>query len=345
MVKSRAFLILVIALLLCDTALAEKGNRILIILDGSSSMLEQWDKDHSRFNTASSIVLRLMDSIYQFNDEVEFGLRVYGHQHAAQDNDCYDSKLEVMFSKDNKTQMQLRLESLKPAGISPIAYSLKQAAEQDLISANQYNYSIILITDGGESCNANICDVVQQLLTEKIAFKPYVISLVNYKPLLNQYACFGDYLPAFDQAAIAVTIDEIMNDYKKHFLPSTKLKKKKTADIATVISTYNRSVSAMPKLRPVLSKPIPNSVPLHNVQRVQFIEKAKGIGYLKLTNIDLKIVKLFYQNPNGFIEVSSFLNTYNNHRIELKAGVYKLDYQQNEKIFVIKERLITEIKY
>ena len=123
---------LLVSLLLCSVVVngqrttydGPRQPRILLLLDGSSSMLQPWNNT-IRFKAAAKVVSALMDSIYAVNRGVEFGLRVYGHQSPAQDNDCFDSRMEVMFSKNNATQMDLRLASLRPFGVSPIAYSLR----------------------------------------------------------------------------------------------------------------------------------------------------------------------------------------------------------------------------
>jgi len=195
-----------------------KQPRILILLDGSSSMLQPWSDGSSRFKTAGRIITDLMDSIYRINDQVEFSLRVYGHQSPVQQNNCYDTKREVMFSKNNRTQMFLRLSSIEPNGVSPIAFSLKEAAEQDLINEQQNAYSIILITDGGESCNGNICEVVRTLLDKKIFFKPYILSMVDYTPLKQQYDCLGTYLQVAYTKEITPAITTIMESYRKILL-------------------------------------------------------------------------------------------------------------------------------
>jgi len=191
-----------------------KQPRILILLDGSSSMLQPWSEGNIRFKAASKIITTLIDSVYKVNKDVEFALRVYGHQHPAQENDCYDTKLEVMFSKDNLAQMELRLEALHPAGVTPIAYSLKTAAENDLLDPEHYVYSLVLITDGGESCGGNICDVVQQLLSKKIEFKPYILSLVDYAPLKEEYKCLGNYLLVNNEKQIKPTVGTIVEAYR-----------------------------------------------------------------------------------------------------------------------------------
>jgi hypothetical protein len=196
-------------------ATAGRQPRILILLDGSSSMLQPWSEDDSRFKAAAEIITTLMDSVYAINDQVEFALRVYGHQSPVQQNNCFDTRREVMFSKNNRTQMFLRLSSLRPNGVSPIAFSLKEAAEQDLTDVQHNAYSIILITDGGESCNGNICEVVRSLLEKKIFFKPYILSLVDYTPLKQQYDCLGTYLQVAYRKEITPAISTIMESYRK----------------------------------------------------------------------------------------------------------------------------------
>ncbi|MBS1615973.1 MAG: hypothetical protein JST06_07645 [Bacteroidetes bacterium] len=191
-----------------------KQPRILMLVDASSSMLQPWNAGLNRFQTASRIVIQLMDSIYSVNPAVEFGLRVYGHQSPAQNNDCFDSKLEVSFSKDNLAQMDLRLASIVPFGVSPIAYSLKEAALNDLLDEQRNAYSIILLTDGGESCGGNICEVVKLLLESKIHFTPYILSLVDYAPLRKQYECLGNYLQVARPDDIPKALHSIVEDYR-----------------------------------------------------------------------------------------------------------------------------------
>lgn len=213
---------LLLLLLLSFSAVAQpamtpegiRQPRILILLDGSSSMLQSWSKDQIRFKAAGKVITSLIDSIYRVNNQVEFALRVYGHQHPAQENNCTDTRQEVMFSKNNLTQMSLRLEYLHPIGVSPIAYSLKEAVTNDLVDDTRNAYSIILITDGGESCGGDICGVVESMLARKIFFKPYIISLVDNAPLRSQYACLGTYLQVSKESEMAPAINAIVDAYR-----------------------------------------------------------------------------------------------------------------------------------
>lgn len=208
---------------------AFRQPRILLIVDASSSMLQPWVDKEMRFHVAGRIVGGLMDSIYAVNPNVEFGLRVYGHQSPAQNNDCFDSRDEVMYSKNNWTQMQLRLASIQPFGVSPIAYSLSEAARGDLLDVAHNAYSIILITDGGESCGGNICDVVKKLIADRIYFKPYIIGLVDYAPLKDQYNCLGNYLTVAKEKDIEPAIEKIVADYRPILSMPIKVEEPKPA--------------------------------------------------------------------------------------------------------------------
>ncbi len=189
-------------------------SRILILLDESSSMIQTWGNGKPKYKAADELILRLMDSIYAVNPQVEFSLRVFGHQHTVAENNCYDTKNEVAFSRDNRVQMAFRLDDIKPLGVTAIAYSLKQAAQYDLIDEQHNAYSIILITDGGESCGGDICGVMEMLRKSKIYFKPYIVSLEDYPELRNTYACMGDYLQMTKDSDIPVAVNTIVNAFR-----------------------------------------------------------------------------------------------------------------------------------
>lgn len=208
-----------IYLLFCVCAVAqntapERKARILILLDGSSSMVDKWQGTKTRFNAAENVIMALMDSVYKVNPNVEFGLRVFGHQHSVVEKNCFDTKKEVFFNRNNTVQMSLRLASIKPYGITPIAYSIRKAVEEDMVDDVHYAYSLILITDGGESCGGDICEVVREMLEKKIYFKPYIISLFNSAELAMTYACMGQYMQVTNQGDIPKAVHAIVDAYK-----------------------------------------------------------------------------------------------------------------------------------
>jgi len=201
-------------------------------------MIQPWLQGKEKYKAADEIILRLMDSIYAVNNSVEFSLRVFGHQHTVEEHDCYDTRNEVSFSKDNRTQMAFRLADLRPLGVTPIAFALKEAAENDLVDEAHNAYSIILITDGGESCGGDICEVVRTLLAKKVYFKPYIVSLVDYAPLRTEYSCLGNYLQVTKQNDIPVAVSTIVESFR----PMLKISKTDYRELQKTIIANTPSI-------------------------------------------------------------------------------------------------------
>lgn len=260
--KPIAFRIFLFALILllpivngAQKTVPAKIPRVLFLLDGSSSMIENWDASKSRFKQAEKVILALMDSLTKANSQVEFGLRVFGHQYPAQEKNCFDTKLEIQFLRGNESQMQARLESLQGLGVSPIAYSLSQAANEDFENENKYAYSIILLTDGGESCNGDICKVVQELLQKKIFFKPYIVSMLDYAPLKETYKCLGTLLTISKEEDLIPVISKITEAHREGF---ERTKTGKKIDVLPVIekkaSPIDTSSNPVSKVEKVQTK-------------------------------------------------------------------------------------------
>ena len=238
-------------------------SRILILLDESSSMIQQWSGTKPKYKAADELIMRLMDSVYAVNNNVEFSLRVFGHQHTVGENDCYDTKNEVAFSRDNRSQMSLRLDDIRPLGVTPIAYALKEAAAKDIIDEAHNVYSIILITDGGESCGGDICDVMKTLLKNKVYFKPYIVSLENDPTLKTTYSCMGDFLQVTRQADMAGAVSTIVQAFRPVLKVSTdeyKHMQTLAASAPSVLKVNVPSIS-VPKDTVVAVKPKPVEAP------------------------------------------------------------------------------------
>lgn len=194
-----------------------KPVKILFLLDGSSSMLDDWQPGAERFSVAGTLVGAIMDSIQNVNPNVQFALRVFGHQYTVQENNCYDTKLEVPYARNNLSQIKARLKYLSARGVSPIAYSLRRTAEENFPNSDQNAYSIILLTDGGESCGGDMCSEINYLLENKITFKPYILSLISDYNLEKEYDCFGKFLTVSRPDQIAPAIKTIIDDNRQMF--------------------------------------------------------------------------------------------------------------------------------
>lgn len=151
-------------------------TRILFLLDGSGSMLEQWGRpNQTKMSIARTILTNIIDSLQQ-NNTLELGLRVYGHRSPKEVNNCKDTWLEVPFKPKNHQLIIETINAIKPKGVTPITYSLEQSAK-DFPASPGYRNIVILITDGIESCGGDVCATSRELQKKGVFLRPYIIGL------------------------------------------------------------------------------------------------------------------------------------------------------------------------
>jgi Ca-activated chloride channel family protein len=170
-----------------------RTTRILFILDGSQSMLTEWESG-TKMTVAQELLSDLVDSLADLS-HVEMALRVYGHQKPVPPQDCSDTKLEVPFSKKNTQKIKSKLRSIRPKGTTPIAHSLELSIS-DFPKSTECRNIIILITDGIESCDGDPCAVSLRLQKSGIILKPFVIGIGLDDRYKETFDCVGRYYNA-----------------------------------------------------------------------------------------------------------------------------------------------------
>lgn len=296
----------IFGMLLHQNAVAQaKKSRLLFLVDASSSMSYEWNNKETRFDAARKVILAIMDSMYAVNNEVEFAVRVYGAQSPAQQKNCFDTKLEVDFGLQNTNQINTRLKHISPIGSSPIAFSLSEASKNELNNTDAYDYSFVLITDGGESCNGDICDAYQKLIANKVKVNPYIIGLDTNKSLLRYYECLGKYVSVTKPNEIATAVQLILENNR------SLLNKKKVLGIATTYSSVG------PLETPVFSGQESNIQLLAPISRLQYITSVVRIpraAYL-LYRKPSRIEDLFIPDAKPAIDGIVNLNAVNAKRL------------------------------
>jgi Ca-activated chloride channel homolog len=183
-------------------------TRILFLLDGSGSMNADWNNE-VRIVAAKNILGHLIDSLKVY-PQLELALRVYGHQSHKDLNNCKDTKLEVAFKASNHQSIKDKLETISPKGVTPLAYSLEQAANDFTPDPNARNV-IIIITDGLESCDGDPCKISQALQRRNIFLKPFVVGIGIEKNYAAQFDCIGTFYNANDQQDFKLLLRKVIN--------------------------------------------------------------------------------------------------------------------------------------
>ena len=190
-------------------------NRILFIFDASQSMLARWESGR-KIDIARNLLNNMLDSLKHI-ENLEIGLRVYGHQKPVPPQDCSDTKLEIYFQKSNLVvdRMKTKLKMIRARGTTPIANSLEKGAF-DFPNDNARNI-IILITDGLESCDGDPCAVSRLFQRKGIILRPFVIGIGLDESYKSTFDCVGTYFDASKEK----DFEEVLQVVISHVLNST----------------------------------------------------------------------------------------------------------------------------
>ena len=192
-------------------------NRILFIVDASQSMLGRWHSGR-KIDIARNLLSVILDSLKNI-ENLEIGLRVYGHQKGYPPQDCDDSKLEVNFlpAAISSERIINKLKMIRARGTTPIGKSLEEGA-LDFPDNNSRNI-VILITDGKEECNMNPCAVSEMYQRKGIILKPFVIGIGLENDWKNEFDCIGKFFDASNENEFS----NILNIVISHIVDNTTL--------------------------------------------------------------------------------------------------------------------------
>ena len=120
-----------------------------IVLDVSGSMNTKLGES-TRWKTALQV---LKDVVASLPDDLNVGLRVYGHRYSSKSAEtCKDSQLLVPIARLEREHILKVASQLRPRGETPLIHSVRQTIG-DLRAGG--GGSVILITDGEESCKGD----------------------------------------------------------------------------------------------------------------------------------------------------------------------------------------------
>jgi len=179
--------------------------RAMIIFDASGSM---WGK----VDGVSKIVIArqaLRDLLRDWNPQIPLGLTVYGHRRKG---DCNDIQTLIPIGPLDRQRMLRTVEGIQPKGKTPIARSLRVVADQ--LRGSEDPATIILISDGKESCDADPCAVARELKNSGINFVVHVIGFHVDRATDRQLACIanatgGEYFSARNAAALNRAVTKV----------------------------------------------------------------------------------------------------------------------------------------
>ncbi len=201
------YLLLIIFLVVPITTLANHPTypEMMIVLDGSGSM---WGKvgSETKIEIARKVLQQVVPSLPQ---EVKFGLAAYGHNRKG---DCSDIEIVIPPGSDDKEQLLKKALALQPKGKTPIADTLQQVTE--LLRTKENETTIVLVSDGEETCNDDPCGAVKQMKESGIKFVLHVVGFDVNDSQQQQLRCLaeaggGNYYSAEGASALLASFEQV----------------------------------------------------------------------------------------------------------------------------------------
>lgn len=175
-------ILLLIALLGSPLQAAEQ--QAILVLDASGSMWGQID-GKAKITIARDVVA---DMLKEWDSLNPIGLVTYGHRRKG---DCKDIEPVIPLGPLDVNAFNKAVRELKPKGKTPMTEAVRQAAH--LLKYTEDKATVILVSDGKETCKADPCAIAKELEEQGVDFTAHVISFdVKDKEGLAQLKCIAN---------------------------------------------------------------------------------------------------------------------------------------------------------
>jgi len=182
------------------------------ILDASGSMNESLPDGTVKLAIAKGL---LAEHLQAFRPETNLGLRAYGHRvdYRKTAESCEDIELIAPVERGQLPAIVNWLQGFQALGMTPLAESIRQAMDDFVFDPGRIN-TIVMLSDGIETCEGDPCGLVQGLKAEGINFTIHVIGLNVDQPTREQLSCIayssgGTYHDARSELELKDALQEI----------------------------------------------------------------------------------------------------------------------------------------
>lgn len=165
------------------TGPVQANNNLMVILDASGSMWGQVD-GVNKIVIAKDV---LADMINDLPDDQQIGLVAYGHR---EKGDCNDVEELFPLGPIDKAAMVARIGKINPRGKTPISRSVRMTAES--LTDVGGESTILLVSDGKETCDDDPCALVKALKESGSTFKLHVIGFDVTEEETAQLQCMAE---------------------------------------------------------------------------------------------------------------------------------------------------------
>ncbi len=198
----------VLAVALAAGAPSFADENVMIVFDGSNSMWGQIE------GTAKIVIARdLMENLLgDWVDDRSVGLMAYGHRTRG---DCSDIEVLVEPGQAARETILERINGVTPTGKTPLSDAVEQAATA--LSYTDQPATVVLISDGLESCERDPCALAEALEKGGVGFTAHVVGFgLGSDEDTSSLACIaentgGQYITATNADELGAALSTVGN--------------------------------------------------------------------------------------------------------------------------------------
>jgi Mg-chelatase subunit ChlD len=184
---------------------------VTFILDASGSMMGKAG-DKTKIDAAKAVLSQMIPNLAP---EVKLGLVAYGHRRKG---DCADIEVLINPGSDDRIVLLEKVKALQPKGKTPITDAVASVVEQ--LKTKENETTIVLISDGVETCASDPCKAVKELKETGIKFLMHVVGFGVSEVENQQLACLakaggGKYLTANDTQSLLDALNSVSKEIEK----------------------------------------------------------------------------------------------------------------------------------
>ncbi len=201
-------ILLALTLLFSLSAYGAEMPEVIFILDGSGSMWGSAGKIR-KIEAAKEVMAKVVPSLPK---EVGVGLTVYGHRRKG---DCGDVEIMIPSGSTDRAGLLAKVQGISPKGMTPIAAAVKMVAEE--LKRREAETTIVLVSDGIETCDKDPCGVIKGLKGSGIKFILHVVGFGVDQKGKEQLTCLSDagggkYIQATDAGSLLAALETVKKE-------------------------------------------------------------------------------------------------------------------------------------
>lgn len=205
---NRLAIIAVACFATCSSLQANDYPEVMFILDASGSMTEDAGSK-PKIDVAKEVMHEIVPGLAE---EVRVGLTVYGHR---QKGDCNDIEVILPPGSNDREYLLNRVDALEARGKTPLSQTILTVAS--MLKTNEHETTIVLVSDGIETCGGDPCQVVRQLKKAGLKFVMHVVGFNVDAIAQQQLECIagaggGTYFGANDAAGLLDALQQVSTE-------------------------------------------------------------------------------------------------------------------------------------